>query len=468
MLIRPIRQTQKSGAYANAVVEEISLGYATVRLAKNGARLTRLPVLGGAVSEGENVIVDWSAGVPPLVRPITTPYPEDEIDLSEGRGEAMNEIQSDVSFKVSANTPQLIGTSFSKVDWGAAEWQTEAFFSTGDPSVITLPADGFYYITAQVGVQGFVDWRSMMPTLWSNEYSYDKVEAFKKKTAAQRVYGELRGSEVGTFGFNIGDTMDMEPSVVTTMEVHGMMAGVLGEEITLWLKHTDPGRDNIDLKIDPDGMYPQIWGFRMTRGGFTDAGAFSYGTTPGTGVPGAPTSGGGGEDDDDSDIEIQTNMGYLHVSDEASQTYARGIARVGDWLSLELTLDLEFDDVDNGATLRLQLRSTRDWDNWETPTRCYEMSINNTGGFGLHSVEGGVRTNLASENRGATTLPHKIRFRADGTSIKAKMWLASESEPGWDLEVAGGFSDAGGLQLGYFNSVGDHKIHIDNLYLDVP
>jgi hypothetical protein len=438
-----------------AVVEDISLGYATVRLANRGARLTGLPVLGGAVVVGESVIVDYSGGTPPLVRPITTPYIDPTAEL-EGApfGEGLDEIQSDVSFKVYADTERSVGTSYGQVQWDTVEFQTETFFSIGSPSVLTIPFDGYYFICANVGVQGFADWRSMIAGLqWGDEYTDDAIEDFKRKVGPQRVWGELRGSEGGTFGFNIEGSMDLDPSRVTTLNVHGMLPGIAGEEVSLWLRHTDPDVSTVDLKY-VSGLYSRIWGFRMTHGGWTDAGGYAYGTVPG----------------DDSDIEIQANMGYLHVSDEASQTYARGIAQVGDWSSLELTLDFRFEDVDHGAVLRLQLRSTRDWANWETPTRCYELSLNNTGGFGLHRVEGGSRTGIGSVNRGGSILDHKLRFRADGTNIKAKVWLASESEPGWDLEVsdAGGFTDPGGLQLGFFDTTGDHKLHIDNLYLDEP
>jgi hypothetical protein len=469
MLRRPIRQTQKSGVYIYAVVEGISLGYATVRFANGGARMTNLPVLGGAVMVGEKVVVDYSGGVPPLVRPITTPWEDEAGQLGEGFGESMNEIQSDVSFKVYGDTPQLIGTSYGQVEFATVEWQTEPFFTTGNPKVITLPYDGYYFIYAQLAVRGFEDWRSMLPSLWNDDLAGDKIMAFKQKTGRQRVEAELRGSEVGTFGYQIGESMDMEPTMFTTIDLHGMLPGTEGEEISVWLKHTEPDRDNIDLIVDDtDHLYPRIWGMRLTQGGIADMGAYNYGTTPGTGDPDDPGSGGGGGEDDDSDIEIQTNMGYLHVSDESSSTYARGIANVGDWPALELLLTFRFDEVDASANLRIYLRSTRDWYTSQTPTRGYELVVPNTGGFGLHNVENGVRSLLGSVNYSPSILTHKLRFLADGTTVKAKTWLASESEPGWDLEVVGNFSDFGGLQLGYFNESGDHKIYLDDLDLHVP
>lgn len=466
MLRRPIRQSQKSGVYVYADVEDINLGYATVRLANNGTRMTNLPVLGGAVTIGERVIIDYSSGVPPLVRPITTPWEDDAGLLGSSFGESMNEVQSDVSFKVYGDTPQLIGTSYGQVEFATAEWQTESFFASGNPGVVTLPHDGFYFINALVAVQGFEDHRSMLPVYLVEDYWAEKITSFKQKTGAQIVIGELRGSEVGTFGYNIASSMDMQPSAITTMEVHGMFPGKAEEEISLWLKHTDPDRDHVDLKVDgANHLYPRIWGFRLTRGGFTDMGGYNYGATPGGPGPGG---GGGGGQDDDSDIEIRTNMGYLHVSDETRQTYARGIAYVGDWPNLELLLSFRFDDVDSSANLRIFLRSTRDWHTRQTPTRGYELAIPNTGGFGLHNVENGVRTLLGSVNYSPSTLTHKLRFQAAGTSVKAKVWLATESEPGWDLEVTGNFTDSGGLQLGYFNQGGDHKVYLDDLNLDVP
>ena len=68
-----------SGVYAYAIVEEVILGLATVRLVKGGARLTSLPVIGGQVLIGDKVIVDYSSNIPPVVRPIDEhPYYDEE------------------------------------------------------------------------------------------------------------------------------------------------------------------------------------------------------------------------------------------------------------------------------------------------------------------------------------------------------------------------------------------------------
>ena len=63
-----VRQSFYQGVYLYAVVESVSLGRATVRLANGGARLTNLTVIGKLPDIGDNVIIDYAAGVPPIAR----------------------------------------------------------------------------------------------------------------------------------------------------------------------------------------------------------------------------------------------------------------------------------------------------------------------------------------------------------------------------------------------------------------
>jgi hypothetical protein len=63
-----------------AMVEESNLGLATVRLGGTGSRMTNLSTVGGQVQAGDTVIVDWSAGVDPIVRPLFL-ADEEEIQL---------------------------------------------------------------------------------------------------------------------------------------------------------------------------------------------------------------------------------------------------------------------------------------------------------------------------------------------------------------------------------------------------
>jgi len=68
-----VRAAIDSGTALPAIVEEINLGLATVRLGnRNGARLTNLSIMGEGVAVGAQVIVDYAAGIDPIVRPMTT------------------------------------------------------------------------------------------------------------------------------------------------------------------------------------------------------------------------------------------------------------------------------------------------------------------------------------------------------------------------------------------------------------
>lgn len=68
-----VRAAIDSGTALAAIVEEINLGQATVRIGSGkGARLTNLSVMGEDIEPGDEVIVDYAAGIEPIVRPITT------------------------------------------------------------------------------------------------------------------------------------------------------------------------------------------------------------------------------------------------------------------------------------------------------------------------------------------------------------------------------------------------------------
>lgn len=82
---RTVRKAIQSGSTVHATVESYALGYATVRLATNGARLTNLSTQGAIVTAGDKVIVDYSAGVKPVVRPLFIPtYEPDTLEVDTG------------------------------------------------------------------------------------------------------------------------------------------------------------------------------------------------------------------------------------------------------------------------------------------------------------------------------------------------------------------------------------------------
>ena len=69
-LRREVRLTAERGTQLYATVEAVVYGFATVRLADGGARMTSLPIVGATVSIGDTVVVDYSAEGKPFVRPV--------------------------------------------------------------------------------------------------------------------------------------------------------------------------------------------------------------------------------------------------------------------------------------------------------------------------------------------------------------------------------------------------------------
>ena len=106
MIRRAFRQTHRGGSQDFAVVEAIGGGLVTVRLATSGQRLTNLNST-NVVTVGEQVIVDYSTGVP-YVRPVT--IAEDEIVIAEGGAQVQEAEQTDfaVCWRVEDTTTYTI------------------------------------------------------------------------------------------------------------------------------------------------------------------------------------------------------------------------------------------------------------------------------------------------------------------------------------------------------------------------
>jgi len=78
---RTVRKALESGTTMYAKVEEVNLGLATVRLGGTGRRMSNLSTVGGEVQKNDTVIVDWSAGINPIVRPLFLEDEPEELEL---------------------------------------------------------------------------------------------------------------------------------------------------------------------------------------------------------------------------------------------------------------------------------------------------------------------------------------------------------------------------------------------------
>lgn len=77
-LRQSLRKAVRRGNVVHAIVEDYYYGYATVRMTEGGARLSNLSTLAYPLTTGEEVIVDYRAGIAPIVRPIFEVEEEEE------------------------------------------------------------------------------------------------------------------------------------------------------------------------------------------------------------------------------------------------------------------------------------------------------------------------------------------------------------------------------------------------------
>ena len=455
-LRRTVRQTHRSGSYVPAVVESISLGYATVRLSPSGARLTNLPVFGAAVSVGDRVYVDYTAGVQPSVRKAGT------MDLSDLEAIDLTVAELDVTPTIIDPVEETItaGADLSFSIWSSVQQQISAaermpiqfnneVFDTADffdiqraVTNIKLPADGLYFIVGQIGIL----------TSASVSVSYPYI-------AEQRHYHpitlELEGSEYGIFAVEQGYPLLSYSSVPGTVEVSGFINGLADETVTLWV--TNGSGYVITSELDPDHTYPSLYGFRAggaSRGELIDQENIQEEEFPPVASP---------------ITEINNESGTLAVFSDGD--YARGIANVDPHSNEVLTIDVRFVNSTGNGRLSLYLRSSNDWYDDNTPSDGYEAALDGSGSVALYRVVNGSRTLLDSMAGSYSELWHDIKFEVNGNYIRFKRWLSSESEPGsWDMEVndTGGFTTAGGFQVCLYSSTGSHEILLDNALVTSP
>lgn len=154
---RTVRKALQTGTTMYAIVEESNLGLASVRLGGIGSRMTNLSTVGGQVEVGDTVIVDWSAGVNPIVRPLFLEE-EEEIPPAKSRGETMIEEEDISTFQdsftggwfdppywfITRNTPyKWFGGRF---DYWDASYYQERWDSANICKNTSIFEDGYMYI----------------------------------------------------------------------------------------------------------------------------------------------------------------------------------------------------------------------------------------------------------------------------------------------------------------------------------
>lgn len=450
-----IREAYRSGKLLNATVEAVILGQATVVLNDSGTRLTNLTVMSGNIEVGDKVLVDYSAGTPPTVRPLSDNLPPFiPPDIEEAGIENVVGTIADLTFHIIANSAQIISVDDTK----EIVFDVDKFGNTYpiNGSRITLPNAGFFNIIAHIAFIGYVNRDPPIPDFESNQDAGRINNSFMIPADDDIVELELVGNTYGVFGYCESNLLDTEPTVPIIVQVTGIINAVAGEEI--FLRVTNRCTTYLDIPKDSNNLYPRIMGVRMNQ----DANPSDIQSITSYDQQ-FPTV-------DDSDIDIIGNEGRLHVEDSPS-TYVRSIANATFMSDEEITLTYRFADIVDGGTFRVAIRASGDWATIDTPTKAYELEIENTGNYRINRIEGGVRTLLDSYSLGPTLFNRKIRFQANGDDIRARIWLSADAEPGWQLDIddsVSGFTTPGTLQIGYWRIYGDHVMFIDDISLHTP
>jgi hypothetical protein len=163
---RTIRKALQTGTTMYAKVEETNLGLATVLLGGTGARMTNLSTVGGPVVIGDTVIVDWSAGINPIVRPLFIEEDPEELPPGVSAPENVLEEEDISTFQDSLaggwfNPPYwslTVGVPYiwfgGRYDWWDSQFYQEYFDSANicknvaifEDGVMTIPRDGKYLV----------------------------------------------------------------------------------------------------------------------------------------------------------------------------------------------------------------------------------------------------------------------------------------------------------------------------------
>lgn len=255
-LRRLVRNIHQKGSQVYAVVEEINLGFATVRIADRGARLTSLPVVGGTVTIGQRVIVDYSAGTPPVVRPITLeavqPAPLPAAEPAENIFTPYGDHGCRVYYSSGTALACSNGT-WVTIPWTHAEYQTDPFWDSGAATEIVLPGRGIYLFI------GDIAW-SASDDHWA-EYEYTPISGAPGSVwvsedimAIQEPFEILLESTLeGEIGYAMDFPIDSKATEYKYMQI-----------MTTYFAQ---GEDTIVMKIKQSTLLSSMNAVQVTEGG---------------------------------------------------------------------------------------------------------------------------------------------------------------------------------------------------------
>ena len=234
---RTVSQFSKQGNQLYALVESIGNGLASVRLAGTSRRLTNLPMVESNIAVGDNVLVDFSSGTPPIVKKVYSSPLLDGVSLAEdlatAPGVLSGEAEVSGGWSVYKSSDSVVSPgSYTNIAFDADLWDDDSALGSG---VITIPASGIYLVTLTLAAYGF-DAPSSTP--WNPDLA--TARSWWAETDANYFIGRIVGSTYGVVAHGTGWGQDAEANTtLATLSLSGIVIATKDETLTVSVKVTN-------------------------------------------------------------------------------------------------------------------------------------------------------------------------------------------------------------------------------------
>lgn len=199
-LRRTIKKFAQQGTNVYAQVESLEKGMCTCIVNGTTQRLTNLAVADTDIAVGDNVLIDYSSGIPPYVRRLSGLFADEDLSDAELSQERATDDSSDIgplAFNIYSTLEQTVSANhWAKVMFNAVNFDDANYFPLGTSNYIEIENTGLYLINAQIAVTGLAQITS--PDFYAAYDSWDLAKTYKFRNDAR--YCELRLVSTGSAG----------------------------------------------------------------------------------------------------------------------------------------------------------------------------------------------------------------------------------------------------------------------------
>lgn len=173
-----------------------------------------------------------------------------------------------------------------------------------------------------------------------------------------------------------------------------------------------------------------------------------------------------------STITIQNNQGRM-VAQGANYVSVRALASLAATADVDVLVDLTLDSlVEQYPGVNVRGDGVWDSNNFAVQNNGYRVQLNPQGNvIQIIKCTAGTDSIIASVGLTDTTVKRVLRIQATGTTIRYRMWLATDPEPGtWDSSVTDATHATGKISLGQVNgpAATARTADFDNLIVTAP